>query len=377
MNYVYLVSFAGHLFVLALFLLLQVDYVAPFNLITLWAFPASFFLNRQGKHRSALYIAWIEVILHSYISILVIGWDSGFFYFMLLSFPLITFIPFWSQWYKILLAFLTLSLLVTLYVLSEHYVYYPSFNPDHLFVFQTYTLIVFALCLVVIGYFYNKAVVETEVLLQDEFQRSESLLLNILPPRVARRLKEGEKMVAQKYLSASILFLDIVGFTALSKNIEPEDLVEILNEIFSGFDALSEKHGLEKIKTIGDSYMAASGIPVVNPQHAFHTAAMALDMKAFLVDYNERKALDLSVRIGIHSGPVVAGVIGKKKWSYDLWGDTVNTASRMEALSPVGEIQISEETWTSIKGRFHCRYRGRIAVKGKGKLKTYLLLGTL
>ena len=205
--------------------------------------------------------------------------------------------------------------------------------------------------------------------LRHEHERAEGLLLNVLPRAVAAELKETGSTIAQRVDEVSVLFADIVGFTPLSATMEPEDLVKRLNTVFTYFDSLAERYGVEKIRTIGDTYMVASGIPVPRLDHAHALAGMALDMLAYAAEG------PLSFRIGINSGPVVAGVIGTRKFQYDIWGDTVNTASRMESHSEPGRIQISEATNHLIEEDFATTYRGPIEVKGKGTLTTWWLDG--
>jgi adenylate cyclase len=209
-----------------------------------------------------------------------------------------------------------------------------------------------------------------------EKKRSDMLLLNILPKDIARQLKDGSNgkgYIASSYDSVSVLFADIVGFTKLSATVSPEDLVKMLNRIFSGFDQLSEKHGLEKIKTIGDAYMVVAGIPMERADHAQAIARMALDMQTMIGDFRQNAPEDISVRIGIASGPVVAGIIGIKKFIYDLWGDTVNIASRMESHGEPNRIHISHGTRQLLGDDFDCEERGYIQVKGKGEMQTYFL----
>lgn len=214
-------------------------------------------------------------------------------------------------------------------------------------------------------------------LLQKEQAKSEHLLLNILPKRIAERLKvEGEgRLIADRIDNATVLFADMVGFTPLSATLEPNELVARLNGLFSRFDELAEELGVEKIKTLGDAYMAAAGVPEMMPDHAEVAGLMSLRMLDELRSYNEENGFELRLRIGLHSGPLVAGVIGKNKFIYDLWGDTVNIASRMESHGRPGAIQITQATRDLVKQRFHCEPIGEIEVKGKGLMPTYLLSG--
>jgi len=211
--------------------------------------------------------------------------------------------------------------------------------------------------------------------LRSEQQRSEHLLLNILPAPIAARLKQGEASISDSFEDISVLFADIVGFTRMADGMQPAELVGMLNSLFSAFDTLVEQHGLEKIKTIGDAYMVAAGVPGACPDHAGKMTDLALAMLQATQNFNRRTGRDLQVRIGIHSGPAVAGVIGLHKFSYDLWGDTVNTASRMESHGMAGCIQISESTYQKLGDGYLVEERGSIDIKGKGPLCTWFVTG--
>jgi adenylate cyclase len=210
--------------------------------------------------------------------------------------------------------------------------------------------------------------------LQIEQAKSENLLLNILPPEIAAILKNDDRTIADHFPGVSVLFADMVGFTPLTAAMTPTDMVGLLNEIFTQFDHLVDQFGLEKIRTIGDSYMVASGVPRPRPDHAQAIARLALAMLQYVETNPTCLRHRLSFRIGINSGPVVAGVIGRKKFIYDLWGDAVNTASRMESHGTPGQIQITRETYDLLKDEFVCEPRGTIAVKGKGEMDTWYLV---
>jgi guanylate cyclase len=210
--------------------------------------------------------------------------------------------------------------------------------------------------------------------LRIEQERSEALLANVLPASIAERLKSATRSIADQFDSASILFADVVDFTPLARGLPPAEVVGILDQLFSHFDTLVERHGLEKIKTIGDAYMAAAGVPDPLPDHARKAALLALDMQAAVTTSAVAGELGLQLRIGINSGPVVAGVIGTKRFLYDLWGDSVNTASRMESNGTPGEIQITGPTYELLKDEFVCRRRGTIDVKGHGPMETWYLV---
>ena len=211
--------------------------------------------------------------------------------------------------------------------------------------------------------------------LRIEQAKSENLLLNILPRSIAEQLKAQTQPIADQFSSASILFADVVDFTPWAEHLAPGDVVGILDQLFSHFDTLAERHGLEKIKTIGDCYMAAAGVPTPRPDHARALALMALDMLDAMRSSDDVGHLGLELRVGINSGPVVAGVIGRKRFLYDLWGDAVNTASRMESHGTPGRIQITRATYELLGGEFECEPRGTIAVKGKGEMEVWYLLG--
>jgi class 3 adenylate cyclase len=218
---------------------------------------------------------------------------------------------------------------------------------------------------------------ETNVQLLKEQEKSDRLLLNILPESIAARLKDGQSCIADRFPEVTILFADIVGFTVLSAKISPEELIEFLNEIFSAFDYLTEKYGLEKIKTIGDAYMVVGGLPNPSTNHAESIAEMALDMQEELAKFNAKHHAGINIRIGINTGPAIAGVIGTKKFIYDLWGDAVNTASRMESHGIAGAIQVTQSTYDILQNKYLFKDRGIIHVKGKGDMNTYLLAGRL
>ena len=206
-------------------------------------------------------------------------------------------------------------------------------------------------------------------------ERSERLLLNILPVSIAERLKQEHSTIADSFTEVTVLFADLVGFTQLAEETSPRALVELLNLIFSKFDQLAEQHRLEKIKTIGDAYLVVAGLPEPRTNHAVAIAQMALDMQQALHQVNQQTGRALAIRIGIHTGPVVAGVIGLKKFAYDLWGDTVNTASRMESHGIPGKIQVTGTTYDCLKEHYFLEKRGPIFIKGKGQMTTYLLQG--
>jgi class 3 adenylate cyclase/FtsH-binding integral membrane protein len=222
----------------------------------------------------------------------------------------------------------------------------------------------------------NRRAFQVERLLEDERRRSEALLLNILPAEIASRLKAHEEPLADRHENVSILFADLADFSNISRKMSADELVNLLNDLFSRFDRLVDKHGADKIKTIGDAYMAAAGLHGSVVDHAGRIADLALEMQIAVLEFRQQNSIALKLRIGIHSGPVVAGVIGKRKFSYDLWGDTVNVASRMESEGIPGKIQLSEETRKLLPVSYLVAARGEVQIKGHVPRTTYFLEGS-
>jgi class 3 adenylate cyclase len=212
-------------------------------------------------------------------------------------------------------------------------------------------------------------------LLLAEQERSEHLLLNILPASIAERLMQGEEVIADDFPEVTVLFADLVDFTRRSRDASPERVVQVLDDLFSALDGLAERYRLEKIKTVGDAYMVVGGLPEPRPDHAQAVADMALAVREEVARHLDPGGRPLAARIGIDTGPVVAGVIGRRKFSYDLWGDTVNTASRMESNGVPGCIQVTERTYRRLRDGYRLERRGPIQVKGKGEMVTWFLVG--
>ncbi len=268
-----------------------------------------------------------------------------------------------------------LGLLVVSGILESHPLVSSSLSPTLVTIFFVLNVgTVSTIAVILLTYFVSQKNMLFG-LLQVEQAKSENLLLNILPKEIAAILKNESRTIADHVDGASILFADMVNFTPLSVEMKPAEMVELLNEVFSHFDSLVEKYELEKIRTIGDSYMVASGVPRPRPDHAQAVARLALDMRSFISSDPSCVQRRLDFRIGINSGPVVAGVIGHKKFIYDLWGDAVNTASRMESHGVPGKIQITRDTYELIKDEFECEPRGTVVVKGKGEMETWYLVG--
>ncbi|HSL43648.1 MAG TPA: adenylate/guanylate cyclase domain-containing protein [Anaerolineales bacterium] len=271
-----------------------------------------------------------------------------------------------------------LAAYLVLAILSGYFEFFPlvtaSLSATTVTVFFILNIgTVSAIAIFLLGYFVGEKN-RLFTLLRDEQAKSENLLLNILPKEIAAILKNESRTIADHYTEASILFADMVGFTHLSTRLPPVEVVELLNEAFSYFDSLLDKYGVEKIRTIGDSYMVTSGVPRRRKDHAQALVCMALEMRDFVNAHKFRNGQQVSFRMGINSGPVIGGVIGKRKFVYDVWGDAVNVASRMESHGMGGTIQITRATYELIKDEFVCETRGTVDVKGKGEMEVWLVL---
>ena len=306
---------------------------------------------------------------------LVLGADPGAQYF-LIGIAAVT-VPFFrdidrkSMWSWIMVS------LIMLVMIEAHLIdtiTCPLKSTLHLVLFRSSCVVATSLAIVLIFRQHLGDLDAVRALAQREHERSEALLLNILPETIAHRLKAGER-VSDAFDDVTVLFADIVAFTPLAANTPPTQLLQLLNEIFSGFDDHAQNHGLEKIKTIGDAYMVAGGLPSPLEGHQVKMTYMALDMMAWMGEVSARHNLEIGLRIGIHTGPVVAGVVGSKKFIYDLWGDTVNLASRMESHGASQRIQISEAMVPWLERDFILEERGYITLKGRGEMKAYWVLG--
>src|ERR1700757_3817183 len=249
----------------------------------------------------------------------------------------------------------------------------PAWAQSTGFVISTISSVI---VVVVTVWFALRDTARAEAVMEAQYERSEALLTNMLPASIADRLKESERsVIADKYDEASVLFADIVGFTESASSTAPADLVRFLNRLYSDFDALVDKHGLEKIKVSGDSYMVVSGVPRPRPDHVQALADFALDMVDVAGGLKDPHGLALPLRVGMACGPVVAGVVGSRRFFYDVWGDAVNVASRMESTDSAGRIQVPEDIYERLRDEFVLQERGRIEVKGKGSMRTWYLVG--
>jgi len=333
----------------------------------------SYALLVKGYRYVGLILLVLTVLANLCVLSLVLGTDSGVpYYFIPIGMGIMLI---WPPGYKatqFIISLITVTLFISVLIFANNT---PYFSPALAVSDQNSLLIAQSIGAYFIAFvfiFYSASSTEkAERHLMEEKKKSESLLLNILPEKIAKRLKQ-EETIADDFECISVLFCDLVGFTKLSQDISAKQLVILLNDLFSRFDHLLEQHQLEKIKTIGDAYMVAAGIPEPRQDHADAIMAMALAMFKVIDNYNAEKHTQLSVRIGINSGPAVAGVIGKKKFSYDLWGDTVNLASRMESHGFPDHIQMTESCYDLLKDKSPFIKREKIYIKGKGEMVTYL-----
>jgi adenylate cyclase len=278
-------------------------------------------------------------------------------------------------WIAAALAAVAAGLIVLLHAIAP---YDPGLLPESASLLGSFAVNVAAntVILFVIVFYALRQAARSEAAAERERARSDTLLVNILPPKIAERLKDrGGETIAERHDAASILFMDMAGFTARASDTEPDALVAFLDGVFTNLDVLVERHGLEKIKTTGDAYMVVSGVPAPRADHAEALAALALEMRDALASLADPKGRPVPVRIGIASGPVVAGVVGRKKFFYDVWGDAVNTAARMEQTAEPGTIQVAPQTAGLLGPRFVLEERGVVEVRGKGPMRTSLLTG--
>jgi guanylate cyclase len=271
-----------------------------------------------------------------------------------------------------------LAAYLVLAIISGYFEFHPlvssSLSPTVVTIFFVLNIgTVSAIAIFLLAYFVGEKN-RLFTLLHREQAKSENLLLNILPKEIAAILKNESRTIADHYAEASVLFADMVGFTPLSEKLPPVEMVELLNEAFSFFDSLLDKYNVEKIRTIGDSYMVVSGAPLRRKDHAQALVCMALEMRDFIVTHTFRNGQRVDFRFGINSGQVIGGVIGKRKFVYDVWGDAVNVASRMESHGLGGAVQITRATYDLIKDEFVCEPRGTVHVKGKGDMQVWLVL---
>lgn len=363
-----------HLALLLSFALLGVPVLVWFNLGSVALYIGCAAAHRgvkRGLQRTAIWLAALEILGHATVATWQIGWTSG-----AQQASCIVVIFFAAHWLTDAERIGMLIAIIGAFVIARGCGPPPVvLGSSTLFVLflvaMAATVGVPALIILVL----DRTSSRLEAEIAREHARSEALLLNVLPLPIAARLKDNAEAIADSFDCVTVLFCDLVGFTTWSHASPPAEIVRVLDDIFTRFDRLTDRLGLEKIKTIGDAYMVAAGIPLPRQDHAEASAEMALGMIDALGECNREMGLNLRVRIGVASGPVVAGVIGQKRFIYDLWGDSVNTAARMESHGLPGRIQVCERTYELLKHRYSFAERGVIDVKGKGPMRVFLLTG--
>ena len=361
-----------HLLYIPLFYWMGLPVLVIYNMVSTGAWFLVLHLVRRVRFNEAWCVFSVEILIQAILCVQYAGWSFGFQYYLFTLVGISFLLPNNAR----------LSMTIAVLAILEFglLVLWANDSPTHFSTPFMFTCRVINSCcafsiLLFIETFHQKIILETEKKLGDAMATNEELLQNVFPTKVLQTLKDQKGIIAERFESATVLFADIVDFTPLSEKMSAIELVHLLDKLFSRFDALVRKHGLEKIKTIGDAYMVAAGVPVARVNHAELMADFALDFLECLRQFNLENNLELKMRIGINSGPVVAGVIGKWKFLYDLWGDCVNTAARMEGHGVPGEIQITECTRNLISDVFDIQERGFVEIKGKGLMKTYLLKG--
>jgi len=368
----FLVAAVMHAGFVVLFIRWGVLGLAWFNGLSVVMQLAAFIAVRRGWALTSYALGVIEIYLHAALCLELVGWAFGAQYYLFCSATMAMVLPASQRWR------VTLFLLQLVLAMALMAVYHDAPTPVGLDMTEMavlHTLNVAGAFMLIGGICYLLALSATraELALTAEHKKSEELLFNVLPAVIVRRLKENTAVIAEAFPSASVLFADIVGFTVLAQSSSPQALVDLLDQIFSRFDDLVTRAGLEKIKTIGDAYMVAAGIPVAREDHATALLHLAFAMRAAFHAYAREIDQPLQLRIGVSSGPVIAGVIGRQRFLYDLWGDTVNVAARMESHGVADEIQVSEATYLLARDHHAFADRRVIDVKGKGPMATYLL----
>ncbi len=328
--------------------------------------------------RGDYFIGGFSILLISYLltGVYNFGWHCGFQY-PLVAALIYAFLPrFNNLFYPIAVCVANLGAFFVGYYYVQHLkIPHEGISASMVNLMHSVNVIIAFTAVAIMAFLFEREAYISEKQVVEEKEKSEGLLHNILPVPIADRLKENPEIIADGFESVSVLFADIVGFTRLSSVLSPDQLVNYLNTIFSHFDVLAEKYGMEKIKTIGDAYMVSGGLPSHSPGHLERMANMALEMMQYVEQHQyEGAEQKLQIRIGFHTGPVVAGVIGIKKFAYDLWGDTVNTANRMESHGLPGKVNVTETVKEQLEDNFEFEERGEIEVKGKGKMKAYILV---
>jgi class 3 adenylate cyclase len=372
----YFLGGCSHAMALVMFALTGVTFMAVFNIFSISIFFGAYFILQRGYFRTAFWAVNAELIAHGMAATVCVGPLYSFqnFVFLVVIFSFIQ--PFYSRRFSALLAggAIFCGTATMLYMIDRA----PIYDLDSRFFIATTVaigVVVFPMMVLAMVLPFIDASARAEKEITKAYGESESLLLNILPEPIAAKLKSTKGMIAENYERVAILFADIVGFTRMSDQMQPAEVVTLLNELFNTIDEIVEKYGVEKIKTIGDAYMVVAGLPNPMKKPEETIALLALDIQSAVAKFREPGTENpVRVRIGINSGRVVAGVIGHQKFAYDLWGDAVNIAARMEATGVEGKIQVTDAFAQVLADGFEFEPRGEIEVKGKGRLRTSFLL---
>lgn len=372
----YVLAGFEHTLSLIAFLQSGVTFMAVFNTFSVALFVSAFFLLKAGYYQLSYWSAITELVLHGMAATICIGPQFGFTNYTFLVVVLLFIQPFYSWRLSLVLAALTLAsaAFVTAYSVDNQPLYILSEEWARTMMIRQVVAWPISVLIMVLPFIVASTRAESE--LAAAYAESERLLLNILPQKIAKRLKTKPDMIADDRESVTILFVDIVGFTSMSGRLPPTKVVALLNTVFNAIDELVAEYGLEKIKTIGDAYMVAAGLPDPIDDPEAKSARLALDIIEMIPRYREPERDEpLAARIGINSGRVVAGVIGNRKFAYDLWGDAVNIAARMEETSEPARIQVTDTFADRLRDRFVFEPRGETDVKGKGLVRTSFLVG--
>jgi len=364
---------AIHMAIVPLFAWLGAWSLVLANGLSLLAYVAALSFNRRGAPHLSVVLCFGELAVHQTLCVWLLGWASGFQYYLLAVTGVAAVLPAGRSSIKVGVIVGAGVVYIALAHLGAAVPPVYAVDPTVLMVLRDANIAVIFPLLGSFAWHFNRAAILAEERLATEHARSQALLHNILPAAIVERLGHADEVVADSIDQATILFADIVGFTSLSADMAAGDLVAMLNDVFSARDELTVQHGLEKIKTIGDAYMVAAGVPEPRADHALAVAAFALEMKEVVAQRSARWGAPLLLRVGIHSGPVIAGVNGTRKFCRDIWGDSVNTAARMESHGLPGEIQVTDSTRELLKSTFCFQERGVIEIKGKGQMHTWLL----
>ena len=341
---------------------------------TLWLVLWLVILMRRDVLRMALFLATIiEIPLRAVLVTYYTGFATGFWTFLFIPLLILPLSNFWSKRTELWLGALLCLALIGTVILPSFTDPRVTVDPEWQIFFLTTNLVSVAFIIFVLMFLTNRVVTNAETALQREHDRAEGLLKNILPDAIALRLKDGEHLIADDHPEVSVIFADIVNFTEASAKLRPAELVETLNMVFTEFDQLAAKHGAEKIKTIGDAYMAVVGVPDATKDHATTAVDLALDMLDAARRISAKTHFPINLRIGVNSGPVVAGVIGESKFAYDLWGDAVNVAAHMESHGQPGSVLITEDTRAALGEAFTVTADGLREVKGKGAMPVFVV----